>query len=167
MDKASEIKRLLKEIVGDNGNYPFTAIVTAVNGNTCTVKINEDLLVPGVRLKATTDNDDNYLLITPKIGSRVLMLSATGTMENLTVIQVDEIAKIEIIQSGLQVLIDSKDKKVSVKNEQISLVDLFSKMTEILKGLKVFTNVGPSGTPLPDTVLKIEEFETQFKQLLK
>lgn len=164
-DKIAKLKEQLRAVVGANPNLPIDGTVTKCNSDTCSVKIG-DLELSDIRLKATSDGKDNLLII-PKVGSRVLMLSTDGTIANLTVIKCDIAEKIIFNENGLEVEIDSETNKIKIANGSTSLTDLFQQMTDILKTLKVFTPVGPSGTPLPDSVLKIEKFETDFKTILK
>ncbi|MDB0603194.1 hypothetical protein PL373_19085 [Tenacibaculum maritimum] len=167
MDKAVEIKKRLREIVGANPNLPITGVVKSVESESCTVQLKSGFSVSDVKLKATISDGSDYLKIVPKIGSNVLMISLTGDKNNLTVIKIDEAEKIAYIQNDLSVLIDSTDKKISVKNNETSLVDIFKDLTDLLKKLKVFTPAGPSGTPLPKTILAIEQLEVDFNRLLK
>lgn len=167
MSDAAELKRLIRNIVNADANYPVRGEVTAITGQTCTVKLETGLEVTGVRLKATIGEGNDYMLVTPKTGNDVLMLSDDGTLDNLTVIKADRFEKIELYQGGLKVLLDSNDGKVQVKNDSVSLLDLFTIIADFLKQLKVYTSQGPSGTPLPDTIAAIEQWELKVKQLLK
>jgi hypothetical protein len=167
MDTPAQIKALLKDIIGANPNLPITGVVQSIQGQSCTVKLISGLDISDVKLKATIDEQSDFILVTPKIGSSVLMLSSTGDLTNMTVIKADQFDKIEICQGGLELLIDSSDSKLSVKNQTVSLKEIFTDLGTLLKGLKVFTPMGPSGTPLPDTITAIESFETKFNQLLK
>lgn len=164
-DKIAQLRSNVKKMVGANPNLPIDGIVTKINGDTCSVKIG-DFEQSDIRLKATADGKDNLLII-PKIGSRVLMLSTDGTIANLTVIKCDVAERIIFNENGLQVEIDSKSKKVKIENETTGLKDLFQQLTDIFKNLKVYTPVGPSGTPLKDTIVKLEKFESDFKTILK
>lgn len=166
MGDFTEIKKKLKEIVAANSNLPISGVVEAVSGDSCSVKIKSGLVLTDVKLKATIGNED-YLILTPKVGSNVLLLSLSGDLENLTVIKVDQLEKMEYSQGGLIVLADSEDGKVSIKNGQASFVDILSDLATLLKQIKVSTGVGPSGTPLPDSIVAIEQFETKINQLLK
>lgn len=167
MDKLSEVKKRLKEIVGVNPNLPITAIVISVEGDSCTVELKSGLRLSDVKLKATIGGATNYLTPTPKVGSTVVLISLSGNLDNLTIIKFDEIEKLSYKQDGLEFIVDSTDGKVSVKNETVSLLEILNDLATTLKQFKVFTPVGPSGTPLPPTILAIEQFETKFKQLLK
>lgn len=164
-DKIAKLKQQLRDLVAANPNLPIDGIVKSVSGDVCAVEI-DGLLLSDIRLKATADGTDNLLII-PKIGSRVLMLSSDGTIDNLTVIKCDAASKIIFNENGLQVEIDSEAGKVKIENEETSLKTLFEQLTDILKTLKVFTPVGPSGNPLPDSIVKIEQFENDFKTILK
>jgi hypothetical protein len=170
MDKFAKLAETLKASAG-NGNIPLIiGTVKSVEGDKCTVTYGDDanpVDLEDVRLKTTIGTGENYLLVTPKIGSSVVLGSITGNYEDLSVLKIDEAEKIELLQNGLNVLVDSNDSKVSVKNNKTSLVDLFSQLVQILQQLKVYTPAGPSGTPLPDTITRVQKFENDFKQLLK
>lgn len=167
MDTPAQIKALLKEIIGANPNLPITGIVQSIQGQSCTVKLISGLDISDVKLKATIDDQSDFILVTPKIGSSVLMLSSSGDLTNMTVIKADQFDKIEICQGGFELLIDSSDSKISIKNQSVNLKEIFTDLGTLLKQLKVYTPMGPSGTPLPDSIMAIESFETKFNQLLK
>lgn len=166
-DKIAEIKKKLQEVVGANPNYPIVGKVTAVDGETCSVKLVSGLELSGVKLNASVTDSDDYLLLEPVLNSDVLLLSGDGTLSNLYLIKVDQVAKFKFSQNGLKVEFDSTDKKVKIGNETADLKTILQDLATLLKGLKVFTPAGPSGVPLPATITKIEAFETSFKALLK
>lgn len=167
MDKVSQIRKGIREIAGVQLNLPFTAQVTAVQDETCSVELKSGLKLTDVKLKATINQGDNYIVVKPTVGSTVVMISLSGGLENLSVIKVDSVSTIELKQNGLEILIDSTDQKVQIKNSTVSLVDVLSDLSTTLQQLKVFTPVGPSGTPLPDTILALQQFDLKIKQLLK
>lgn len=167
MDKIAEIKRKLREVVAANPNYPISGTVTAIDGETCSVKLVSGLVLSDVKLSASVTESADYLLLVPMIGSDVLMLSGDGSLSNLYILKTDKVAKFAFSQNGLKVAFDSEDKKVSIENESVSLKGILQDLATLLKGLQVFTPLGPSGTPLPTTITKIEAFETSFKSLLK
>ena len=165
-DKTAKLKENLRLLVGANPNLPIDGIVTKITGDTCSVLLIDDFEISDIRLKATADGQDNFLII-PKVGTRVLMLSTDGTIGNLTVIKIDVAEKIFYNENGLYVEIDSTTGKVKLQNEETSIKSLFQQLVDMLKTLKVYTPVGPSGIPLPDSMNKIIQFETDFKTLLK
>ncbi|PWN62312.1 hypothetical protein [Chryseobacterium oncorhynchi] len=166
MDKYKMLAKNIQDIVSADPNLPIDGIVVSIEGDTCTVQLSDGFKVSDVRLKATTDGND-HLLVVPKIGSTVLMISTDTTIDNLTVIKCDQAEKITFNENSLTVKIDSTDGKVQIKNEETSLFDIMQDLSTLLKQLKVYTPSGPSGTPLPDSMTAINEFETKFKKILK
>ncbi|MBK5213641.1 MAG: hypothetical protein JJE55_08285 [Flavobacteriaceae bacterium] len=162
----SDIKKALREIVGANPNLPITGIVKSVEGDSCTVELKSGYVATDVKLKATIGNND-YVILTPKVGSTVLILSLSGTLDNLTVVKIDQLEKMEYSQGGLVILADSVDGKIQIKNKQVSFIELFEALKKLTAELTVSTPMGPSGVPLPPTQLALQQFEIKFKQLLK
>ncbi len=184
MNKLLEIRKHIKEIASENKDYtPFYGTVKKVEGSTCTVKISDSLDIPDVRLLVVEDAGDNFFRFTPKVGSNVMMLSNTGELDDLVIIKSDQIEKIEWKQDKLKIFCDStkdvtkieNDKvtveisagKISIKNNNVSLLNLFQALSNVIKGITVPTGTGPSGTPLPPTIAQLQQFETEFKSLLK
>lgn len=165
--KGTEIKNKLRQIVDANPNLPIQARVVSLEGDSCTIKLASGLELDEVRLKATINGGNNFFLIRPKVGSKVLILSITGKLDDLMVLRIDEIENIEIQQNDLKVLLDSQDNKIEIRNGETSLSAIFENLTDVLKNFKVFTPAGPSGFPLPNVITNIENFETEFKKLLK
>ena len=161
-----EVKRLIREIVGAVPNLPIQAVVTKVKGFTISAKIGE-LEIDNILLKTQVENNDNFMVQRPKVGSPVTLLSVDGTLNSLQVVKINEVEEFEYHHNGLTVKLDGKDGKLIVKNETVDLYQLMSDLAAIVKQLKVYTTVGPSGTPLPDTIARVELFEQDFKQLLK
>ncbi len=164
MDKKAELKRRFREMVGVRPNYPIHGTVTAVDNDVCSVEVG-GLELSDIRLKSTV-GEDNRLLMTPVIGSDVTMLSSDGTIDNMTVIKVDRIQKIELKENDWIVKIDCEKKKLGFGNEETNIYQLFDDLQSLLKQLKVYTPSGPSGTPLPDSIVRIEKFENDFKKIL-
>ncbi len=168
MSKYAKLAEVLGSFVeGKINTMPFiNAEVVSVEDESCTIKYG-DVAIDEVRLKATINGSNNKVLLQPKIGSMVLIGSLTGDLKNLAVIGMDEIEKLKYEQDGLVIEIDSTDKKVKIKNADVGLKDIFQSLTDLLKQFKVYTPSGPSGTPLPTTIVHINDFENDFKKLLK
>jgi len=164
-DKIAQLKQNFKVMIGAKPNLPIDGVVTAIDKDTCTVKVG-DFEISDVRLKAIANGSDS-LLIVPVVGSEVLMASTDGTLGNLTIIKYDKVNRILYKENGLEVDIDSETSKVGIRNDKVSLKELFEDLTQILKQFKVFTPNGVSGTPIPNVIQKLNQFETQFKKLLK
>ena len=167
MRRGKELKTQLRDIVAANSNLPIQAEVTSLEDDTCSVVLASGLELNDVRLKASIGGDDGYFIQRPKIGSKVMLLSVTGNLDDLMVLKADEIENFEFSSNGLKILIDSEDGKVKIGNGQTNLKKIFQMNVDLLKQFKLFTPSGASGTALPDVVLKINEFEMEFKKLLK
>lgn len=163
---AGKINELIKQIAGSGKNLPIAGVVTKIDGDTCTVKIAEDFEIEDVKLKATI-GDDQFIIMKPSLGSNVLMLSLSGTLENLTIIKFDKVDQVHLIQNQLEILADASDNKVMLKNDKASMFDLMQDLVDLLKQFQVFTNSGASGYPIPKSIEKITAFEAKFKELLK
>lgn len=107
MNKRAQIAQLLGDIVGKNrsGIVFFSAQVVSVQGDTCTVSIDE-LELSDVRLTPTTTERSDTLLLTPAIDSFVLVGSLSGDLNNLCVLAVDTLASLELTIGDIGVFID-------------------------------------------------------------
>lgn len=73
-------------------------IVKSVTGNLCDVEIG-NIVIPDVRIRASELDDAGEMLVTPKIGSAVILGSLSGDLSQLVVLRVDHIESI-IINGG-------------------------------------------------------------------
>lgn len=171
MSKAGEIKQLLKQIMGDATTFLILGEVVSVEADACTVKVGGTIEIPDVRLQATVGENDNGLLLVPKKGSQVQMISLTGKLDDLAIVHCDEVESISYKQNGLEVLIDSTDKKVMIKNQQTSLVDVFSDLKSLLSSFKLIVPTPAGSAPSisldPSSIANLTQFELTFKSLLK
>lgn len=166
MNVHGEIKEALRKLVGQSV-LPILGIVQSVEGDSCTIEVAGSLTIPGVRLKASVDDQKDAILVTPKEKSNVIAISLTGELDDLFVVKCDAWDKIEIIKDKLEVIIDGEDSKLSVKNASVSLKDLFDMNSDILSNMQVLTSQGPSVKVAPATIIEIEKFKLKYKQLLK
>jgi len=146
MDKYRRISELLKGFQ-QSGQVFFPATVESIEGNTCTVKV-DSLSISDVRLKATTTKTDNQVLLTPMIGSNVLIGSFSGDFNNLFVLSADVIDTIEITCKGQ------------------NLMQLLSQWLQTLSKAQVITPNG-TGTFDPGTISQLNVIENSFKQIFK
>ena len=121
MDKLTKIQNALKEIVGANPNLPITATVKSVEGDHCTVTLKSGLDISSVKLKATIDGD-GYLLVIPKVNSKVVVLSLSGTLDNVSVIKVNEVERVELVIDNTNFKIDSQGYEINQGNENLKTV---------------------------------------------
>lgn len=169
MDKSAKIKKALQEVVNANPNYPIVGTVVAVDSETCSVQLASGLVLSDVKINASVTDGEDYLLLVPAFNSEVLLLSGDGTLSNLYLIKVNEVAQFKFSQSGMKVEFDSFDKKIKIENGTINLKDLFTDLATIINSLKVgVVSLGaPSGTITPDVVTLVNSFSTKVNGLLK
>jgi hypothetical protein len=85
----------------------FTARVKSISGNTCTVILDE-MEITDVRLRAVVNNNTDKILVTPSIGSYVLVVDLSGgEYRNLAVIGYSEIDGIEIITGNTKIEVNN------------------------------------------------------------
>ena len=163
----AELKRLMREVVGDMSNLPISGTVTAVEGESCTMKLGSGLEVSDIRLRATIDGNANFLKLTPKQGTKAIAMSMRGDLTDLVLLRADEIEKIEYSQNGLKVEIDSTDGKVSISNNSKSLHTLMGDLCTLLTNFKVNTPAGPSVGLLPDSLAAVQQLQAGLNMILK
>ena len=164
MSKETEIKKLLREITKTENSF-LRGVVKEVFGQTCSVELVSGLVVSDVKLKAVITDSDDYIIETPVVGSDVLL---TGSLSDLVVLKCDKIQKFEFSQNGLKVVYDAEDKKVSIQNDTVNLLDVLLEFTNHFKtDYKQYTSQGPTNGALPNSVQAITDIENKFKQLLK
>ena len=146
MDRYRRISELIKGFQRSGQTF-FPATVESVDGNTCTVNI-DGLSISDVRLKATTTKTDNQVLLTPMIGSNIMVGSFSGDYNNLFVLSADVIDKIEITCNGQNVM------------------QLLSQLLQTLSGAQVITPNG-TGTFDPGTISQLNVIENSFKQIFQ
>ncbi|MCZ2393058.1 MAG: hypothetical protein LC105_04265 [Chitinophagales bacterium] len=159
------IKDKLREITDKGITAPLSCYVVSVQDTSCTVELPGGLQLVDVRLQATVGNSQGLLLI-PKVGAKALVWSVDATLNDLVLVKCDEYEKVSFQQDGLEVLIDSSSKKVSVKNDSVSLVDLFQSLYDIILQLQLNTPNGPATGATGSSISDLAQFKTDFKNLL-
>lgn len=139
MDPLSEIREKIKRIANGNGSFTcFTAKVTSVDGETCDVEL-EGMKLTDVRLRAVMNGEDSKILVTPKIGSHVLVVDLSGNLSQLAVVGYSEVEKIEI---------DANDKIIfngGNNNGLIQIDKLTQKLNELVNTFNGHTHPVPNG----------------------
>jgi hypothetical protein len=131
-DIHGQIKTRLRNIVGTGSGISavFTAQVTAVNSNTCEVLVDDNTMLTDVRLLAVINSETSNMLVTPKVGSYVLITDLSGgKLNDLAVLQFSEIEKITINGGELGGLVKIKElteKLNALENDLNALKQVFS-----------------------------------------
>lgn len=145
MDKYRKLAELLKN--RSTKDVFFTAKFVSSQGSTCTVLV-DDLELDEVRLLPTTAKSDNRVLLTPKVGTDILVGSLSGDLNNLFIISANEIENLEVTCNG------------------VNLMELISDFIQTIAQAKVITPQG-TGTFEPSVISRLNAIETKFKQVLK
>lgn len=146
MDKYRRLADLLKGRNEAKETF-FTATFVSSQGDTCTINV-DGLELDGVRLKPTTAQTENKVLLTPAEGSDVLVGSFSGDFSNLFVLSADVVDTIEITCNGQNVM------------------KLVSQLIQTLAKAQVITPLG-NGTFDPAVISQLNRIETAFKQIFK
>jgi|GEM_PF-1121946 len=192
-DPYRKLVETLREAVLPNpvfsGLHFMGAEVKEITGDCCTVFANDEyelhcepdskpvmmkvdrLEITDVRLKTsingTINKDEDYFMVIPKVGTHVICGSLTGDLADLFVIQCEAVEKVVYVRGTLKMSIDGSDGKISAESDGVTVLGLFDSLANILKDLKVYTNIGPSGNPLPETISQIQAFEKDIRTIFK
>ena len=103
MDVYGNINQTLQKICQTQKDIFYIAQVKQVSGQTCTVIINNTLELTDVRLRAVQDNQETGILITPTVGSYVMITDLSNSNKtDFAVIMYSQIDKIEINSGARQ-----------------------------------------------------------------
>lgn len=111
----------------------YQGVVRSVEDRTCSVEV-DGLEIPDVRLRATTSTEDEELLITPAIGSGVIVGSLTGDITELIVLSIDRAETITLHggrQGGLVLIRNLVDRLNALEDDLNSLKQALSSWTPI------------------------------------
>ena len=137
MDQYKELATLIKQASSGGSRVTILqGIVKEVSGVTCTVEIGS-LTVSDVRLRASEKQEETQILITPAIGSAVILASLSGDMTNLVVVAVDVAESITINGGKLGGL--------------VNIEALTAKLNELVQVFNSHTHTAPNGPTTPPT----------------
>jgi hypothetical protein len=141
----------------------IVADVISVDGQTCTVSYG-GFEIDDVRLSAIVD-DTKGVLITPKVGTKVLLTSLDGTLENLYVLKAQEFDT--VLMQTTQTTFQQDDNGFLIKKGSQSLRGLLLDVVSMIKNLKVLTPAGASSNLITPTPPELIDIEIRIKSLLK
>lgn len=121
MDAYRQLGDRLRMLGTSKSSTFYQGIVQSIEGKSCTVEI-EGLAVPDIRLRASMTAEGEELLITPKVGTAVLVGSLSGDLTNLAVLSVD-VAEMITLHGGRQgglVLLEPLTKKLNALEEELN-----------------------------------------------
>ena len=164
-DTATKLKQALKEVIGANPNLPITAKVVSIQETTCTVELVGELKISDVRLCATINEDADGLVIIPKIGSEVVIMSQTGTLSGMMVVKVDAVETITYKKADFEFIVDGTTGKVTLKKSGANFGGLMNELIDAISSAQIITPSGP-GTINPTTVAQLTAIKTKFNLIL-
>lgn len=134
MDQYRQLRDSIASLIPQRAAI-LQGIIKAVEGITCTVTVG-NIDIPGVRLRASELDNSQHLLITPKVGSPVILGSLSGDLADLVVLQVDQAASITVNGGALGGL--------------INIVDLTDRLNRLVEAFNTHTHsvtvAHPGGT---------------------
>jgi hypothetical protein len=136
MDNYKELAQLVRNAAGKAQLTLMQGIVRKVSGLTCEVEIG-GIAVPDVRLRASEAATDAQMLITPKVGTAVIVGSLSGDLTQLVVLAIDQTESITINGGKLGGL--------------VNVEQLTQKINELVQAFNAHTHQGthgPTGPPL-------------------
>lgn len=136
MDNYKELAQLVQAAAGKASLTLMQGIVRKVDGVLCDVEL-DNITVPDVRLRASEAAESGQLLITPAIGSAVIVGSLSGDLTQLVVLAIDRAESIVINGGKLGGL--------------INIEPLTQKMNDLIQAINSHTHQGthgPTGPPL-------------------
>lgn len=164
MDIYSKIAQQIKGIAKDTARIDTCLVceVTSVDDTTCSAEY-DGFELEDIRLYAIIDT--SLCVLKPKVGSKILVASIDGSIENLYVLKCQEYETVryQVEQTSLQ--IDSGG--VSIQKGSESLRALMLDFITLIKSLKLATPAGPTTQIVYPTALQIQQLENRVKDLLK
>ena len=136
MDNYKELAQLVQAAAGKASLTLMQGIVKKVDGVLCDVEL-DNITVPDVRLRASEAAESGQLLVTPAIGSAVIVGSLSGDLTQLVILAIDRAESIVINGGKLGGL--------------INIEPLTQKINDLIQAINSHTHQGthgPTGPPL-------------------
>ena len=100
MDQYRRLRENLQKVGSPARLSIYQGIVKAVDGDTCSVEFGK-ITVSGVKLRASVADVQSKMLVTPAVGSAVIVGSLSGDLNNLVVLVIDKIDTIVMGRRGM------------------------------------------------------------------
>ena len=143
MNEYSKLKEYLSGF-GSKGIAITQGIVKSVTGNLCDVEIG-NIVIPDVRIRASELDDAGEMLVTPKIGSAVILGSLSGDLSQLVVLRVDHIESIIINGGKLGGLVNTEQLTNKI-NELVNTFNTHTHNVTVSHPGGTFTTVTPGSS---------------------
>lgn len=165
MDKNSTVRELLRQITGTEKPQAVFHLmeVVSVDGDLCLAKMG-DFEIPYIRLSAIAGGSENGILVTPTVGSIVLVADlSSGQLRDMAIVGFSEIDSIRIHKGKTTITTDGSEVSVEVGGSRmqisdgliafnggdlrglIKIGDLTDKINELIDAFNGHTHEIPSG----------------------
>lgn len=162
--KDDRLKQALQETFGNDYEI-IDGYVDSVDEENYLVdlRLDEDVVLFDVKLRAVSDGDKAGLVCLPAKGSAIVVAKIRGEADYVLlntsaldkiIFEIDDV-KLVASKSGFE-----------IRKGNISLKDVFFALSSLLKQFKVQTPSGVSTVVVPDTLTAIEQMENKFNTLL-
>jgi hypothetical protein len=142
MATEADVIRQLKELVKAKGDIFFNAEITAITGDTCSIRISGGLELTDVMLKVTNDKKEDKFIMIPTVGSIVLVSCNNGDLRDISVIGVDDPERIFYKHKDVSIDIDAKTGKIIINGGDlgglIKIEELVNRLNAIEDYVKNF-----------------------------
>jgi hypothetical protein len=164
-DGAEALRIALKKFVANRQNVAvFVAQVIAVNDDNTVDVVNESgLELYDVRFRATAVDDTAGFIVTPRIGSDVIVSASGKNSEFMQVIMMSEVQSVRAEVETTELVVDSSG--VKIQKGPNNLGDILSDLVDAITAITVTTPVGPSSTPVNSA--QFIALKTKINQLLQ
>lgn len=164
MDIYSKIAQHIKGIAKDAAKIDTCLVctVTSVSDTVCSATY-DDFEFEDIRLHAVVDS--SITILKPKLGTKILVGSIDGSIENLYVLKAQDYDLVKYQVENSVVQIDSQG--ILIQRGDENLRKLLLDIVSLLKSLKVATPTGPSSKLITPTPIQLIDIETRIKSLLK
>ena len=148
MGKIQDIKEAIRTIAGkgNGGGLLLVGEVKSVEGESCTVEV-AGLELDEVRLTAVNDGGEGKLLLTPKVGSMVLLADMSGgLLRDLAVVGYTNVERIEATCDSIELNGGDNGGLVNIEKLKEWMRNVESDMTT-LKTLLQTSPIAGNGAP--------------------
>lgn len=151
MDKIAKLRDALRSL-SPTGSVLTTAKVLSIEGDTCTIDI-DGLAVEGVRLRPTSSAATAKVLLTPSVGSFVLIGSMSGDLRDLAVLASDMYATIELTSGNITVKLDSEQGKITINGGLLGGLVKIRELENNINSVKEYAEAMNAALPVAFTAI--------------
>lgn len=157
MTNETKIVSLIRQMIAE-GTQPalIPCVVVSADTQKCVVKLTgSEVERDDVLLTATLENNEGVVIV-PKEGTNALVGVISKDIDALVLLRCDHYKEVHIT---------SEAGKLHIESNGVNLKTLLTQIVDAIETLTVSTPAGPSGTPLPPTLVKIKSITNDINRL--